>query len=533
MKHRRQTARGSADALLPLYWWCPGPSRARYSASRPAEYADLVVWGRYYLPEHFRFPPSQMHRWLGLQLDALRTQRGTKLNLIGPRGGAKSTLATFAFVLRCALEGSEPYIWIASDTRHQACAHLENIKLELDHNSRLAHSYSSAAGRGSIWRASKICLRNGVMIEAFGTGQRIRGYRYRAHRPSLIVCDDIQNDRHMESAPQRENSRRWFHGTLLKAGTPQTNIVTLGTALHPDAIGMELARTPGWRSSVFSAIEKWPGHMTLWAEWESLYANASREHTEVDADAFYEPRRDLMNSGAVVLWPEQEDLYTLMKMRVESGQGSFAREKLSRPIAPELREWPDSYFDEHIWFEEWPRNLRLRTMALDPSKGRNDRRADYSAFVLLGIDETGVAYVEADLARRPTTEMIECGVELYQRFRPELFGVESNQFQDLLAADFEQEFLRQEIHTAVCWPIDNRVNKTVRIRRLGPYLSSKRLRFKLRSPSTQLLVDQLKDFPCNDHDDGPDALEMALRLAIELTTPATGYDGLGSQLLTD
>jgi hypothetical protein len=30
------------------------------------------------------------------------------------------------------------------------------------------------------------------------------------------------------------------------------------------------------------------------------------------------------------------------------------------------------------------------------------------------------------------------------------------------------------------------------------------------------LVQQLKDFPVGDHDDGPDALEMALRLSIDL-----------------
>ena len=31
-----------------------------------------------------------------------------------------------------------------------------------------------------------------------------------------------------------------------------------------------------------------------------------------------------------------------------------------------------------------------------------------------------------------------------------------------------------------------------------------------------LLVKRLRDFPCGDHDDGPDALEMAVRLACEM-----------------
>jgi predicted phage terminase large subunit-like protein len=64
--------------------------------------------------------------------------------------------------------------------------------------------------------------------------------------------------------------------------------------------------------------------------------------------------------------------------------------------------------------------------------------------------------------------------------------------------------------------LNNTVNKEVRIRRLGPYLSQRLFRFKAKSPGTALLVQQLRDFPNGDHDDGPDALEMGLRLMIEL-----------------
>jgi predicted phage terminase large subunit-like protein len=64
--------------------------------------------------------------------------------------------------------------------------------------------------------------------------------------------------------------------------------------------------------------------------------------------------------------------------------------------------------------------------------------------------------------------------------------------------------------------LNNQVNKQVRIRRLGTYLSQRKLRFKARSGGTALLVEQLRDFPVGEHDDGPDALEMALRLMIHL-----------------
>ncbi len=110
-------------------------------------------------------------------LDRMTADRGSKLNVLGPRGGAKSTLATLAYPLREALLGREPYIWLISDTAHQAAAHLENIKLEL--------------------------LDNPIIV--------------RANRPTLLVCDDLQNDRHMESSLQRNHARTWFHGALLVA----------------------------------------------------------------------------------------------------------------------------------------------------------------------------------------------------------------------------------------------------------------------------------------------------------------------------
>jgi hypothetical protein len=174
------------------------------SSARPTE--GLLDWGKRFLPEHFKDKPSGMHRWMADELDRMRTERAGKVNVLGPRGAAKSTLATLAYPLREALERREAYIWLVSDTMEQAHDHLENLKAELLDNPRLAAAYPQAAGRGPIWRAGKIVLRNGVTIEALGTGQRIRGRRARANRPTLIVCDDLQNVRHMQSSLCRQNA---------------------------------------------------------------------------------------------------------------------------------------------------------------------------------------------------------------------------------------------------------------------------------------------------------------------------------------
>ena len=502
-------------------------------AGRAAKFGALLDWGRHYLAGHFRLPGSSMHEWLAAQLREAAAARGMRINLIGPRGNAKSTVGTLAYVLKCAVEGVEPYIWIVSDTKEQAQLHLENVKRELVENHRLARDYPIAVGKGPRWKGHAIELANGVVIESWGTGQRIRGRRFRAHRPTLVVCDDLQNDSHISSAAQRESSRRWFHGTLVKAGTPETNIVNLATALHRDALAMELHAAAGWRSAKFASIDPWPTNLELWKDWEAIYCRIEDVHAARLAREFFERHRAEMEAGAGVLWPEHEDLYTLMQMRVESGHVSFDREKQGSPVDPELCEWPEAYFESHIWFDKWPEELIVRTMALDPSKGQDAGRGDYSAYAMIGIDQHGVVYAEADLARRATPQMVADGAAWCRRFRPLAFGVEANQYQELLAGELAAEFERQQIAHVAPAAIHNYVNKHVRIRRLGPYLSQRRLRFLSGSASTRLLVDQLRDFPAGAHDDGPDALEMALRLADEVWQGRNWTDGLGERLIRD
>ncbi len=500
----------------------------RTAASSQAEV--LLTWAAKHLPQHFTLPPSAMHRWLADRLDAMRISRGTKLNVIGPRGSAKSTVATLAYVLRAAVEATEPYVWIVSDTRHQACGHLDNVKSELVDNELLAKHYPAAIGIGPVWRSGAIVMANRVTIEAFGTGQKLRGRRRRAHRPTLIVCDDIQNDEHAYSKIRREHCREWFHGALMQAGSATTNVVHLATALHREALAMELDHTPGWLSRRFAAVERWPDNAALWDQWRRIFCDTERPDAIEAAQRFYEAQRDAMNAGTKLLWPEAENLYALKCLEAEVGRTAFEREKQSSPVNPARCEFPEEYFADGLWFDAWPTAVRIRTIALDPSKGVRDTVGDFSAFVMLAVDAFGVLHVQADLARRPTPRIVADGVTLVAQFRPDAFGIEANQFQDLLAGEIQAEFGRRGLSHPPLWMISNHADKHIRIRAIGPYLSQRRLRFKSGCPSTRLLVEQLRDFPAADHDDGPDALEMAIRLASAIEQGRNHHDTLGDRI---
>lgn len=484
------------------------------ASARPDSSSDHLAWMRRYLPHYCKAAPSALHRWLAAECQAARKQRGAKINVLGPRGAAKSTVGNTAYVLRCAVEGTEPFILILSRTEGLAVEHLTHGKHELESNTDLARDYPEACGKGSTWADDEIRLRNGVLIQAYGAGQAIRGARNAAERPSLVVCDDLQEIDAITSTITRQRDQLWFEGSVLKIGTRETNFINLCNALHRDAIGSLLQRNAAWKTKVFSSIIDWPSNMALWEQWAEILHNFEDPQAMQTAAQFYNDNFMAMNEGARVLWPEWESLYDLMTMRYTEGLNTFKRDKQSLLAAAEAQEWPDSYFDDFIWFDDLPERRKVRVLALDPSKGADARYSDYSAYVDLSIGFDGLIYVDANLARRGTPQMVEDGVAIYMATAPDAFGCEANAWQDLLCGEFGRAFEAAGVIAAEPWALHNHTKKQVRIRRLGPLLAQKRLRFKRNSPGVLLLISQLRDFPDRHaHDDGPDALEMAFRLA--------------------
>ena len=218
--------------------------------------------------------------------------------------------------------------------------------------------------------------------------------------------------------------------------------------------------------------------------------------------------------SAEVLWPERESLYDLMCLRATIGVAAFNAEKQNDPEDPSLCEWPAEYFDSPgLWFDSWPDQLALRVVAVDPSKGKE--KGDYSAVVRYARTAAGLEYVDAALARRPVDRICADVASACLAFNPDGLALEGNSFQELIGDPLRRALDACSLRVAVHL-LDNTVPKQVRIRRLTGPLAQRRFRFRARSPGARLLVDQLRDFPNGAHDDGPDALEMARRLGIQL-----------------
>ena len=303
----------------------------------------------------------------------------------------------------------------------------------------------------------------------------------------LIVDDPIKNDEEARSSTFREKQWQWWQSVATTRLRPGALMIVIQTRWNRDDLTGRILN---------QAAET--GH-----RWQVVKFPALAEERDI-----------LGRQPGEALWPEVFSQERLEQVKATHTNYYWSSLYQQNPQAEGSAEWPDDFFGPDIWFNEWPDGWQCKVVALDPSKGVESKFGDYSAFVLLMVSG-GVIYVDANLAVRNTTIITETAVDIQQYFRPDWFGVEINQFQQLLADDLNRRGEERGIFMPL-YGVNNQVNKLVRIRRLTPYLSKRQIRFKGGSRGAKLLVEQLRDFPNGDHDDGPDALEMAVRLACEL-----------------
>ncbi|MDB5334893.1 MAG: hypothetical protein JWN70_512 [Planctomycetaceae bacterium] len=521
-------------ARLQRYWQVRNQLPPEYCADYDIELAQqmsceylpkLIDWGRYFFPHYFTLESSQLHHRLAEILQWKHYERPSYHAIVAPRSGAKTTWTSKLYTLYCICHDLEHYILLIGDSSEQSYQNLAAVKKELEENQALAEYYPRACGAGRRWNQSYIITNNDIKIEALGTRKKVRGRTHGPHRPGLIIIDDLENDEAVQSATQRTKVFKWLNRALLPCGSERCNVLFVGTALHPEDALQKIKNMPGWQFESFAALMRPPLRQDLWDQWRIKYRDFSVDtlRRQKTSREFYEAHRTEMDQGAELLWHEKEPLYDLMTWREDKGETAFEAEKQGNAAATGATEFRSDLFSGSIWFDTWPL-LTLKAMALDPSKGQNERN-DYSAYVWGGLAEDGKIYVDANIARRDATRLVDDGISIYRDFRPHSVGIESVMFQQLLVTIFRSRLQGGNLIMPIreLYPHEQKV---VRIRKLTPYLTSGQIKFRAGSLGAEMLVDQLKWFPTGQHDDGPDALQMLIELLQSMDGDPHRHDDL-------
>ena len=486
---------------------------------------SLEVFAKKYFPNIFTAPFSALHKEIFSSVEEIILSRRHRKNYYvraAPRGHGKSQVISFLLIMWCICYKYKRNILLVSDTLDQAKTFISAIKTELEDNSLIKEDFGNLVSDDK-WSQDKIITSNRVQVYGRGAGQKLRGNKFGAIRPELVIIDDLENDEQVETDAQRQKLFNWFMKALIPVGNPTTDFVYIGTVLHYESLLQKLLTLPAfsmWNRQRYQAVQHF-SESPLWDDWERLMSDENDPEAGEKAYAFYLQHRAEMLEGVKALWSDSAPDYYLNMMELRfADPSSFASEYQNEPIDPSNAEFPPEWFD---FYYDLPEIVSVYG-ACDPSLGKN--KSDRAAIVWAGKDQNGFLYIlEVDMGRYKPDRLIELIIAGSMRYQSKLRAVviETVQFQ----AMFKDEVAKRGLNAGVQIPIvefDSKVEKELRLRGLIPRIKNKYIKFR---KDQMMLVNEFLRFP-KGSDDGMDAVNMVCSAAFPAKDHKLVFGGISA-----
>lgn len=456
-------------------------------------YDSPLLFALEILPHHFTLKPAEFHKEI---IDLLQ-QNYPKNCIVAPRGHAKSSLISLAYVLHQIVFCKSEFIILLSDTLSQSKYFLDAIKREFETNEKLIALFGNLVG--SKWGEEEIETKTEIKIIALGAEQKIRGLKHRQHRPSLIVADDLENEELVSSPERRKKLYRWFNASVIPALASNGRIIIVGTILHYDSVLMKTSKDETYRTRFYKAKADngtmlWPEHMDL-AAWEQKRDDYRKRGL---VDVFYgEWQNDPVNDENSIF---KKDWFQYFSQTEKGFKIDRVSENSSLKIGKQF-----SLDDLNVFI----------TVDLAISHRES---ADYTVILAAGIDSSNNIFVlEYERDRFTPMETIEKIFTMQKKYEKQFIraGIESVGYQKSLQWFVEDEMKRRNQFFAL-EELRADTDKERRIRGLQPRYAIGSVYH--RSWQTELEEEMLR-FPKSPHEDILDALAYQPQIAFRASDP--------------
>jgi predicted phage terminase large subunit-like protein len=294
-----------------------------------------------------------------------------------------------------------------------------------------------------------------------------------------VIADDIEDDQSVESKEQRDKLDRWFRRVVSNIVGPGGKLFIIGTILHHDSLLSRLLKqTDVFTTRIWRAIQE--DGKPLWpARWPLTRLEAKKR--EITPRNF---ATEFMNDAA----NEEEQIFSPNKFKY------FKDEDLS--------------------------GLELNTAgAIDPAIGQKAKNDD-SAIAVAGEAGGNYYLLSMRMGHWKVQKQVEMVLSTARQW-PKLlkFGVETVAYQEALKQLLDEACQKDNLQIPLVAAEDISSDKLRRISTLAPMVEQGRLWFPSASssywtPDVAKCIEQFEALGCstNAHDDGPDAVERAVRL---------------------
>src|SRR6516164_9645644 len=187
------------------------------------------------------------------------------------REAGKSTIAEEAIILMALLREFKNGV-IIGENEARAADRLNSIKHELLMNEQIRALFGDQMGE--VWGYAKIILRNGVIIQAIGRRQEVRGMKHLDTRPDLLFGDDLEAKEHVKDAAARHDTLQWLFAEVLPALDKDARVRIQATPLDREALPLTIASMPSWgpdRPQGWKVLKFPIKHRDAGGEWQSSW----------------------------------------------------------------------------------------------------------------------------------------------------------------------------------------------------------------------------------------------------------------------
>lgn len=468
------------------------PEVSNYELAVALSRSTTIGWGKVSMGEAF-----QPYKWLQIldknYLQPLERGEIKRLAISAPSQHGKSTVAANLFASRYLAMHPTKHVTVVSygDDRAQAIGsqcrdllsesgHIFNVEIDPSNKSKV--HWFIKGHKGSM--------------RSVGWGSPLVGF------PSdLLIIDDIcKSMQEAVSATFQKQWMEWWQSTANQRLSKDARVLIIGTRWTPDDLIGQLLREkkgygPEWHTAVFKAIA-----------------------TEDE----YDWNGKLWRKAGEALCPDLHPIEQLLDAKSSVAHHIWETMYQGNPVSPDEVLWPGELFrdtadGDSVWVDQLPSNIMYCTVAIDHALGKDLKRSDYSAIVALATTtdkDDHKLYVKASLERTGPDQTIERLIDFVKDLpvEPDIIGSDANQFQSFIVDVAAERLAQAGIRTPII-PIEDeqRINKEVRIMELDGSIRSRDFRF-VKDKGTDILVNQLRQFPHGNHDDGPDGLQMATKL---------------------
>jgi len=367
-----------------------------------------------------------------------------KVAIAAPRGHAKSTAITHAYILAEVLFRQKSFVLLVSDTEGQASEFLGDIKAELTGNDALRQTFKIKQILKDTETNIIVQFHDGgkFRIVAKGSEQKVRGLKWHGKRPDLIVGDDLENDEIVMNPDRRDKFRRWFMNALMPCGSDSCSVRLVGTILHLDSMLQRLIEDPTW------------------------------------VHLFYEAHNPDFSE---ILWREQWPKERLVAMResylAQNNPEGYSQEYLNQPVSIENAFFNKDYFlDFERQDGKWIKPNLEYFAAADFAISEKER-ADYTAIVVCGVDPEGIVYVvDARRGRWDADQIIEELITTQKMWQPNVFTFETAKIDKALGPFLDREMMRKKVYLNIVKMTPTQ-SKTMRARSIQAMHKSGSIRY--------------------------------------------------------